>query len=88
MDKQPQTVQSSYWSSRWSYTRKATVLIFNLRGDYLEILHTISESQQQSYYTLTERLEMRYPKKHLLCTRLSPILAISNTIPTKYIEKK
>ena len=49
----------------WTDEEKATALILALRGEALDILHSVSESEQQSYATLTERLEMRYGNRHL-----------------------
>lgn len=62
MDKQSE-LSSCYIKGRSD--AKATTLISALRGDALGILHILSASEQQSYSTVVERIEMRYQDQYL-----------------------
>lgn len=49
----------------WTEEDKATELVLGLHGDALEILNTLTGSEQQSYRSLVEHLDMQYVDQHL-----------------------
>ncbi len=52
-------------ASGWNDDQKATSLITLLRGDALDILHTLSIEEQKNFKLLVNSLEMRFGDKHL-----------------------
>lgn len=63
LDNRPPTNRNICGS--WGKPEKVTAFVLALYGDALDILHEISLSEQQSYSTLNERLEMCYDHQHL-----------------------